>query len=73
MLPWQRLAAVDVIALEADVSKAARAEAALRARAMLGEGEPGLDARIEARAGSTAKRWASVGKKASRTTGFCRM
>jgi len=44
----QRLAAVDVIALEADVSKAARAEAALRARAMLGEGEPGLDARIEA-------------------------
>ncbi len=42
----QRLAAVDVIALEADVSKASRAEAAVRTRAMLGVGEPGLDARI---------------------------
>jgi uncharacterized protein YbaP (TraB family) len=44
----QRLAAVDVIALEADVSKAGRTETALRARALLAAGEPGLDTRIGA-------------------------
>ena len=42
----QLLEAVDVIALEADVSKASRTDAALRARALLAAGEPGLNARI---------------------------
>jgi uncharacterized protein YbaP (TraB family) len=44
----QRLASVEVIALEADVSQAGRTEAALRGRALYPEGEPALDARIDA-------------------------
>jgi uncharacterized protein len=52
----QRLAAVDVIALEADVSKAAPADAAFRDRALLAAGEPGLDARIGAGLKADAER-----------------
>jgi uncharacterized protein len=52
----QRLAAVDVVALEADVSKANGADAALRGRALLAAGEPGLDTRIEAPLRSDAQR-----------------
>ena len=52
----RRLAAVDVIALEADVSKGGRADAALRSRALLAAGEPGLDARIEAPLKADAQR-----------------
>jgi uncharacterized protein len=52
----QFLAAVDVIALEVDVSKAGRIDAALRARALLAAGEPGLDARIEAPLRADAQR-----------------
>jgi uncharacterized protein len=44
----QRLDAVDVIVLEADISQARRTESALRARAMYGSGQPGLDTRIDA-------------------------
>ena len=44
----QRLDAVDVIVLEADISQARSAEEALRARAMYAPGAPGLDTRIDA-------------------------
>ena len=44
----QRLSAVDVIALEADVSQLGDNAAALLARAQFAPGEPGLDARIDA-------------------------
>ncbi len=44
----QRLSAVDVIALEADVTQADRNAAALLMRAQLAPAEPGLDTRIDA-------------------------
>ena len=44
----QRLSGVDAIVLEADLSNAQRAEAALRTRALYAPGEPGLDTRIDA-------------------------
>jgi hypothetical protein len=44
----QRLASVDAIALEADISQADQSAAALMARAQLPEGEAGLDARLDA-------------------------
>ena len=63
----QRLSAVDVIALEADVSKIGRADAAFRNRALLAAGEPGLDARIGARLKADAERaMRQVGLPASR-------
>ena len=52
----QRLATVDVIALEADVSQASRADAALRSRALFAAGEPGLDSRIDPRLKADAMR-----------------
>ncbi len=43
----RRLASVDVIALEADVTQAQRTQSALRSTAMYGDGEPGLDRRLD--------------------------